>query len=866
MKFNRWTRLLVLSLAAALTAPLLASCGEDGEEPSSGSSQAESTDAAEELTVKVGEQTYPVKAVNQPAGDAGVYLYDHTFGDYAEAPEGDFTDLVSAIGIVLQVGEPGVPALLPNGGFAIRFYKTELPADTTVGTEVSCKRKFDDLLPGFGVRIGGVSIEVGYRNIPPTTEMTGFLFDEGWYASTTCTSSAFTEYSVQDGKVLAINLSGTETSGNTALPDGGFVLSVAQGSLLERQLENVQVGDEVEVLEDEPLYAVSRYVIAGRDRSRPSTGLVVYTKDRTPVGTGLTEMVVDENGTVTKVVTDSIGEAPVPEGGFIVSTTGDMITMLARRAAEGDRVVINGSTLFLISTPESVVSRAKTELKALREVYKRDVSSLAHIDFRAADESLNALEAALEPAEDAKTRIGQYKSIPQLLKDCRDVVVPSLTLQNRAAWVTVGELNPDNDTFLLHYRSEADVRHAVKYAKHIGLNTVIIDNMIGSYSAYPSEVPGVVMLDALNGFDVVQAFSDVCNEENMRLVVMVCGLASIVSTHTYPENHYRNLMKDSFLVSNRGNTVDSGKISSLDPSREEVREFECAIVRELAENYDIDGIQVDYIRYPLPIYYQEANYEDFGYQSPASETFKQKYGVDPATLSISDPRWADWCAVRRDVITGYARQLAETVKSVNPSLEITFTCFADDNDRQLYVYQDVEKWAAEGFTDGIYPMIYAETTEKQAHYAEEISPVVENTHLMLGVGLYVRATHQSITEQLYMPYEYLADGVSLFTLRYVSICGYDETVRRSFRLPAATARMGEETVRGCVAFLAGRADALAYLYADEAGLTAMAEALRALDSPDAEALRGAVESSLPSDETLRAAIEKDLAYALRFLD
>ena len=84
MKFNRWTRFLVLTLAAALTAPLLASCGKGGED-SSESSQTESGDAEDALTVQIGEQTYPVQAVNQPVGDAGVYLYDHTFGDYADA-------------------------------------------------------------------------------------------------------------------------------------------------------------------------------------------------------------------------------------------------------------------------------------------------------------------------------------------------------------------------------------------------------------------------------------------------------------------------------------------------------------------------------------------------------------------------------------------------------------------------------------------------------------------------------------------------------------------------------------------------------------------------------------------------------------
>lgn len=865
MKFTRLTRLLLLSVAAALTAPLLVACTS---QPDPAVSEVESGgEVSEPITVKIGEKSYTVQAVNRTPAEAGVYLYDRTAGVCAEAPDGEFTDYVVVSNIVALAEEPGVPAILPEEGYAVRFFHTSPEETPAVGTAVSCSEKFDEARPACYVRFGDAVIEVGYRNTQRTSEATGVLFDEGWYSAYTWSNANGTEIAVQDGKVVTVNRSGSETAGSTQIPEGGYVLSVPQSTSPERLLANVNVGDDAELVERVPLYSVTKNIVAGFDRSRPSNGSVIYTSGKTPEGTALTEITVGSDGVISEIVTNSEGGTEVPAGGFVISSVGEMTSIMLRRAAVGNLAVYSGSTLYLISTPDTYAARAATELAALRAAYDADAETLAHVDYRTADEALSALEEALSPAPDTATRAARLEGVAELLETCRDAVIPCLTVQNRAAWVTVGELF-ENDSFLLHYTDVDGVRHAVRYAKRVGLNTIIIDNTIAGYAAYPSKVEGMVQLDQLKDFDVIQAFSDACREEGLRLIVMVCGLSSVLSTHTYPADHYSNLLSDCFLVSKAGKTVDAGSTISLDPSREESRAFQCAVVKELVENYDIDGIQIDYIRYPLPIYYQPYNYEDFGYQSPASEAFKAQYGVDPATLSINDVRWADWCAFRRDVITDYARQLSETVKAADETVEISYTCFADYNDRQVYVYQDVEKWAEEGIADAIYPMIYGDNTEYQSHYAEETASVAANAGYILGVGMYVRASHQSITEQLYMPFAYSSDGVSLFTLRYVSICGYDETVCRAFHLAAAPAGNGEETVRAGVAFLADRADALAYLNPNESGLAALAEALRGLSAPektDAEMLTALVEEHQPADAALRDALQADLAYALRFM-
>ena len=150
--------------------------------------------------------------------------------------------------------------------------------------------------------------------------------------------------------------------------------------------------------------------------------------------------------------------------------------------------------------------------------------------------------------------------------------------------------------------------------------------------------------------------------------------------------------------------------------------------------------------------------------------------------------------MRRDVISNAVRTLYETVKGVDGGLNMTFTCFADYNDRQKYVYQDVEKWARVGYADAVYPMIYGNTVEYQTGYIKQNLPIGEYAPVVIGVGTYVRSTQEDYARQLTQHYDFAVAGTSDFTLRYISVCGYDATTRKVFREAAVPVTGADKNV------------------------------------------------------------------------
>lgn len=94
----------------------------------------------------------------------------------------------------------------------------------------------------------------------------------------------------------------------------------------------------------------------------------------------------------------------------------------------------------------------------------------------------------------------------------------------------------------------------------------------------------------------------------------------------------------------------------------EVQTYKTEIVRE-ALNYDTDGILLDWIRTgdisdnPQT---DEEGYADHGYETPLTEAFAARYGLDPHDVPNSDPRWVD---VRSEPITGYMRGIRAMLNS-----------------------------------------------------------------------------------------------------------------------------------------------------------------------------------------------------------
>ena len=130
----------------------------------------------------------------------------------------------------------------------------------------------------------------------------------------------------------------------------------------------------------------------------------------------------------------------------------------------------------------------------------------------------------------------------------------------------------------------------------------------------------------------------------------------------------------------------------LDPGVPATDDYLLSIVKEVVENYDVDGVHFDYIRYP-----------DNRGLFPDNDTFK-KYG--------KGQKKDDW---RRDNITRFVSKTYDWVKSKKSWVQVSSSPLgryrALGNTGHGWtaletVYQDAGKWMQMGKHDAIYPMMY----------------------------------------------------------------------------------------------------------------------------------------------------------------
>lgn len=131
----------------------------------------------------------------------------------------------------------------------------------------------------------------------------------------------------------------------------------------------------------------------------------------------------------------------------------------------------------------------------------------------------------------------------------------------------------------------------------------------------------------------------------------------------------------------------------LNPGNPKTKEYLAGLVREVVENYDVDGIQLDYLRYP-----------ERATRFPDRREY-QRYGA-----GRSLEQW------RRDNLTDIMRRVYQEVKRLKPWVKVSTCPVGKISDTSRYssrgwnayhtVYQDVQCWLAEGIQDQIYPMLY----------------------------------------------------------------------------------------------------------------------------------------------------------------
>lgn len=722
--------------------------------------------------IVIGKTDFAVDKINPATAADGISVYDENYG-FGVSPEydGDFVDLLVFDGYILKKNPKNTTCVMPfpNGclirfaGDAAKYAESinEGDAVETVGFDVECS-------PREYVLINGCKVEIAYHNEYRSAVSYAVLYDSDFAYDSTETNIWGAEVAVdKDGYITEVVTGNTEgVSGNTHIPEGGFVLSSGH-SVYSSYMTSAKIGDKAEYIEKDGVYRHRRIydVMFDEYGDEGEEYISVISRNianRTRQITNAVYYVIDAEGYVTDV---SDRPVDIPDGGFAIVATGMKKTEIKRFCDVGDKVIGLGTinSLFVLkTTAKETVCDMLAELK--NEIAEAK-TKLQLLDFEAIDSTVLTIEGYLN---DGETKL---VDAAKALESLKETLTPSITVQERAAWVT------DTDQNL------ADIKRTVAYAKNLGINTLILSPFRNTYALYDTNVEHLCRSKDMPDLDVLQAYIDECHANDIKLIYMLCCFIADKPSSAYEDEHFVNYFGDKLLISKTGRDAAyfySDPSYTLNPYDSEVREFYKAIIKEVIAKYDVDGIQLDYIRFPLPTYYGENNYEDQGYNDDIIAAFQKQYRTskNPKDMSITDPMWEKWCAFRRDIITSFVKE----VSRICTDTYFSVTCFAGYTDRQIYVFQDVEKWAQKGYIDAVYPMIYSASADEFITNASKlIEGVDESCRVVLGVGTYDGETDEVLKEQIDYAYESGCEGISIFALQYIQSCYFDEFYKNTFR-------------------------------------------------------------------------------------
>lgn len=202
------------------------------------------------------------------------------------------------------------------------------------------------------------------------------------------------------------------------------------------------------------------------------------------------------------------------------------------------------------------------------------------------------------------------------------------------------------------------------------------------------------------------------------------------------------------------------------PAHPEVRDHLVAVWTELAERYDLDGLHLDYVRYPAPWFdYSPAAVDAF--RSWARGRIAPERARELDRAGASDPlAWPDalpdrWDAFRREAVTELVRRVRRELRARRPGLVLTAAVRADADEARRDRFQDWPAWLDEGLVDAVAPMAY---TDDAALFRRWIAEAVGRggPRIWAGVGTY-KTTFRGTVEQLRTARELGAGGVAVFS-------------------------------------------------------------------------------------------------------
>lgn len=207
----------------------------------------------------------------------------------------------------------------------------------------------------------------------------------------------------------------------------------------------------------------------------------------------------------------------------------------------------------------------------------------------------------------------------------------------------------------------------------------------------------------------------------------------------------------------------------LSPIHPEVNEYLQAVFTEILLNYDIDGLHLDYCRYPDL---------DYGYNEEGLGVFRNRYGFDPRDIhdvglrrdtehhsDENDQKLEIWSTYRQQKISDLVTAMHAVITLSGKEALLTVAVKPDGRVARFKYGQDWMQWLRKGIVDYVLPMNYTPATED---YIRNINIMTDSlaydlqNRVIMGVATYNQDA-QATANKIRLARAYGFQGICIFS-------------------------------------------------------------------------------------------------------
>ena len=296
------------------------------------------------------------------------------------------------------------------------------------------------------------------------------------------------------------------------------------------------------------------------------------------------------------------------------------------------------------------------------------------------------------------------------------------------------------------YSSIEDVHKIIKNCAELGLTDILFQVRGNGTVYYDSNYePWAYELFLNNndydnpGWNPLEAAIDFSKIYNLKIHAYINVLPGWKGLNDPPisNGNLWSSRKDLFMVDSIGKTMlpTSGWYTFLNPAHPEVISHLRNLSSELLK-YDIDGLHLDYIRYPYDYYLSAKEI----YPQLSNAELKKRFNFSFDEISISQlnkkygNNWSD-----KEIINFKNDTISHLVKSISDSypsnIIVSASVLANPIDSRLFAGQDSIQWVKKSLVDWIFQMNYNSIKFNDNLYimTDKLGKKLTKRHLIIGM-------------------------------------------------------------------------------------------------------------------------------------